>query len=135
MRPTIYLAGPIRKSADPVSWRVEMQQSSSEFKFHNPIRRDVDADSPAAEVVEGDLELIDDSNGLLVGWHDGVPSVGTPMEVMHAARLGIPVVVWRRDDGESTLSPWLRYYSDVIREQRDAALWQLHGLVSGEVSP
>jgi len=131
MRPTIYLAGPIRKSADPVSWRVDIQQSSNEFEFHNPIRRDVDAESPAEAVVEGDLELIDDSNGLLVGWHDEVPSVGTPMEVLHAARLDIPVVVWRRDDGDSTLSPWLRYYSDVVREQRDAALWQLHGLVSG----
>jgi nucleoside 2-deoxyribosyltransferase len=135
MRPTIYLAGPIRKAADPVSWRVEMQQSTAEFEFHNPIRRDVDADSPADEVVEGDLELIDDADGLFVGWHDDVPSVGTPMEVRYAAVQPMPVVVWRRDDAESTLSPWLRYYSDVVREQRDAALWQLHGLVSGEVSP
>jgi len=133
MRPTIYLAGPIRMADDPTGWRATVRQSTSEFDFIDPTTRDVDADSPAGEVVEGDLELINDANGLFVGWHDDVPSCGTPMEVIHAARHDIPVVIWRRDAGERTLSPWLRYHADVIREQRDAALWQLHGRVSGGV--
>jgi nucleoside 2-deoxyribosyltransferase len=132
VRPTIYLAGQIRKSADPVSWRVDIRQSSSEFEWIDPVRREVDfADEEA--IVEGDLELIDNSDGLLVGWHDDVPSVGTPMEIIHAARSDIPVVIWRRDDGDNPLSPWMRYHADVVRGQRDAALWQLHGLAGAEV--
>ena len=133
-RAVIYLAGPIRQAADPVSWRVSIQQSTTEFAFHNPMDRDVDPrDDPADEIVEGDLQLIDDSDGLLVGYHDEIPSVGTAMEIHIASERDIPVVVWQRDDNDSVVSPWLAYYADVIRQQRDAALWQLHGLVSGGV--
>jgi len=132
-RPRIYLAGAIHHSADPVSWRIELQQSSCEFNFANPMARGVHPDKdPREEIVDGDLELIDDSDGLLVGWHSEIPSVGTPMEIRYASEQGIPVVVWRRDDSEQT-SPWLQYHADRLCEQRDAALWQLHGLVSGGV--
>lgn len=130
-RAQIYLAGQIRKAADPVSWRADIRQSTAEFDFADPVRRDVDPDGPADEIVEGDLELIRESDGLLVGWHDDIPAVGTPMEIIHAVGNDIPVVVWRRDDGDEPLSPWMRYYADAICEQRDAALWQLHGLVLG----
>jgi len=133
-RPIIYLAGPIRHAADPISWRIAIQQSTSEFSFFDPMDRNVNPrDDPADEIVEGDLDLIGDSDGLLVGWHDEIPSVGTAMEIKHASEQDIPVVVWKRDDSDEVISPWLAYYSDVIREQRDAALWQLHGLVSGGV--
>jgi len=133
-RPIVYLAGPIRHAADPISWRVAIQQSTNEFAFHNPIDRDVrPQEDPADEIVEGDLQMIDDSDGLLVGWHDEIPSVGTAMEIHIASEQDIPVVVWQRDNSETVVSPWLAYYADRICQQRDAALWQLHGLVSGGV--
>ena len=131
-RAVIYLAGPIRQAADPVSWRVSIQQSTTEFAFHNPMDRDVDPrDDPADEIVEGDLQLIDDSDGLLVGYHDEIPSVGTAMEIQYANQQNIPVVVWKRDNSDTVISPWLAYHADRICQQRDAALWQLHGMVSG----
>lgn len=134
MRPTIYLAGPIRDARMPVSWRAELRNSTAEFEWIDPMQRDVDPYEEPTAVVEGDLERIRQSHGLLVGWHDEIPATGTSMEIRYAAAdLGIPVVLWRRDDGDRPLSPWIREHTDHIAEAREAALWQLHGLVSGEV--
>jgi len=131
-RPVVYLAGPIRCADDPVGWRAAIRQSTTEYAIHDPMRRDVDPrDDPAEEIVKGDLQMIDDSDAVFVGYRDDVPSVGTAMEIRYASETDTPVVVWQRDDSETIASPWLEYHADIIRDQRDAALWQLHGMVSG----
>nr|ADE29292.1 nucleotidyl transferase [uncultured virus] len=132
MRPTIYLAGPIRNGERPVEWRVKLQQSISACEFFDPVGRDVDPVSDPAGVVNGDLEMIREADGVFVGWHDEVPATGTAMEMRVAsATLDMPVVVWRRDNNKRTLSPWVREHSDAIHVNRDDAIWHLHTLAKG----
>jgi len=132
MRPTIYLAGPIRNGRRPVEWRVDIRQSISECEFSDPVRRDVDPIGEPADVVNGDIEMIREADGMLVGWHDEVSATGTAMEMRFAfAEVDMPVVVWRRDANKRTLSPWIREHADAIHVNRDDAIWHLHTLAKG----
>lgn len=136
MRPTIYLAGPIRHAQTPVSWRAELRNMKGEFDWIDPMQRDVDPYEEPDRVVYGDLERISQSDGVFVGWHDEIAATGTSMEIRYAsAELGIPVVIWRRDGGDRPLSPWLREHADYIADDSEAALWHLHGLCSAEGVP
>lgn len=86
------------------------------------------------DIVEGDKHIIDEADGLLVGWSE-VPTAGTPMEVMyqymlnelHPHRDGVPIVVWWRDadETENRLSPWMSYHADYVETDREVALDKL----------
>lgn len=109
---TLYLAGPIngRSDSDCKDWR-EMVTLSWPGKVLDPMRRDYRGrelePGIAAEIVAGDFEDIQNSDGLLVMFDK--PSVGTAMEVFYAFwHLKKPVFVINAS--EKPLSPWLIHH-------------------------
>jgi len=128
---SVYLAGPIQHAPDGGhAWRDMAVRTYPDFEWINPLDKydghanavvvhngtpPSDADSDAelvsvTELVESDKELIRGSDAVLVGWDD-VPSAGTPMEVLYAYELNIPVVCLYDGDG---ISPWMEYHSEAV---------------------
>lgn len=117
MTPAIYLAGPVMEPEDSGSaWRDRVKTRTA-VKWIDPLDKysaeDDESLSPS-QIVRLDKVAIEQSHAVLVGWKRQ-PSVGTPMEIMYAYMLDIPVVVWvRTDRSETTLSPWIRHHADVV---------------------
>jgi len=77
-------------------------------------RDGVDKTVGVRELVENDKRLIDESDGILLGY-TAVRSIGTPMEVMYAREREMPVAIWIRDDTDmEDLSPWYQYHATAI---------------------
>ena len=77
------------------------------------------------EIVEGDKELLRQSDAVLVGY-SAVRSIGTPMEVMWARERDMPVALWIRDGtAVDELSPWYRYHATAMTNSLPLALDQL----------
>jgi len=146
-KPTIYLAGPVAAYQDGgAAWRDQItEQFGDEFVFKNPLNKynvpvedltivdgagtSTDGVVSVTELVEADKDLLEQSDGVLVGYSD-VQSVGTPMEVMWAHERDIPVAVWLRDDtAHDELSPWYRYHADTVTDELEGALHYLWGNV------
>ena len=129
-KPTIYLAGPVANVEDGGSqWRNEIVESYPNSDFNNPLDKynapaeDLtivtkpargDTEVSHTEIVEGDKELLRESNAVLVGYTD-VLSTGTPMEVMWAYERDYPIALWLQGGvNPSDLSPWYHYHVDNI---------------------
>lgn len=113
----IYLSGPIMDEYEGQAreWRLKAKQLlSRNFRTLDPMRRnffDRQVDS-ANEIVEFDLQDVRESNILLVNYSK--PSIGTAMEVFHAAHnLGKFVVTFSPFKFEEC-SPWMVRYSTKI---------------------
>lgn len=77
------------------------------------------------ELVEGDKDLIDESDAVLLRYDD-VQMWGSPMEMMYAFDRMRPVVVWDgRDDRTGRLSPWIHYHADFIGHSADEVMLYL----------
>jgi hypothetical protein len=129
---TWYLAGPVQHVADGgKSWRDRIKDEyGHRYEFNDPLdkynvplddldvipgRTSGEGEVSVAEIVEGDKELLFESDAVLVGY-EAVQSVGTPMEVMWAFRRGYKIVLWIRDDTDpADLSPWYHYHVDEVR--------------------
>jgi len=128
----VYLAGPVAAYHDGgAAWRDMLIEGYDEYEFRNPLdkynvpleeleivprasRDGVDKTVGVRELVENDKRLIDESDGILLGY-TAVRSIGTPMEVMYAREREMPVAIWIRDDIEmEDLSPWYRYHATAI---------------------
>lgn len=138
---TIYLAGPVAAEPDGgAAWRNELQEYyGDEYDFRDPLAKyNVKADELAIvdgysnpdnpetvgidEVVENDLRLIDESDGILVGYSD-VASTGTPMEVMYARERDMPVALWVRDETDFDGLPiWYQYHSTALTTNPEMGL-------------
>ena len=149
-KPTIYLAGPVMSLDDGgASWREDVEAYCCDAidtrnplsKYNIPVEQltVVDGDSgnddrtvSVSEIVENDKRLLDESDGVLVGY-SAVRSIGTPMEVMWAYERDMPVVLWSRDETPlSQLSPWYRYHVDHVTPTLSIALHTLEQLIRGE---
>ena len=149
---TLYLAGPVAALEDGgASWRDDLVDAyaDADVGFANPLdhlnapAEDVDivpyeSDDPSEvtpdEIVENDKEMLQESDGVLVGY-SRERQIGTPMEVMWAYERDIPTVLWIRDETEERdLSPWYRYHVDYITTQLPIALHTLEQLISGGAS-
>jgi hypothetical protein len=138
----IYLAGPIAHAAmGGAGWR---ERVSGEFgdraQFLDPLNRwnavaddleivDGHCDEPGhvgvRDIVEGDLNLLELADGVLVGYSQ-LRSVGTPMEVRWAHERDVPVALWIRDETPvRELSPWYRYHAGIVTESLDLAVGYL----------
>lgn len=150
--PTVYLAGPVAAYDDGGAvWRDGVQEVfADEFDFRDPLAKynipagdlDVvagysDPDNTETvgidEVVENDLGLIDESDGILLGYTH-VPSTGTPMEVMYARERDMPVALWVRDDTVfDDLPIWYRYHATALTTDVELALRHIEGQAAEEV--
>jgi len=141
-KPTVYLAGPVQAKDDGgSSWRNTVKhQFSDGYEFRDPLDKynvpvedltvvGTETDDPNAvsvgEIVEGDKDLLQQSDAVLVGY-DCVRSIGTPMEVMWAYERDYPIAVWIRDETPVIdMSPWYRYHADVLVPEVVTALENL----------
>lgn len=151
--PTVYLAGPIHHATDGGHrWRnMVTDRYGDRFNWINPLddydgntvtvlpeemaeTYEPDADEQVvtdADVVETDKRHVAESDAMLIGFREKVPTWGTPMENALAYRTdavgntapNMPVATWHGMLSVEELSPWLRYHStyrsgsleDVIR--------------------
>jgi len=148
-KPTVYLAGPVAAYADGgASWRDGMIADFGDvFDFRNPLSKynvpvdDLeivvgeshgDNEVSITELVDGDKEMLRDSDAVVVGYSD-VQSIGTPMEVMWAYEREMPVGIWIRDGTPfDAVSPWYRYHATTITNARDKTLARIKQEVADE---
>jgi nucleoside 2-deoxyribosyltransferase len=140
--PTIYMAGPVQHVEDGGhGWREELQESDLDAQWNNPLDKyDLSIDDvqwvkdeskvpedPASdveyvtsrEIVQGDKNLIQKSDGVLIHLPESVPMWGTPMEMMYAYDRNIPIAA---SHGDFEVSPWLIDHADFrTMDMRDAA--------------
>lgn len=145
---TVYLAGPVAAYDDGgAGWRDRVKVEYPEMAFRDPLNKyNVPVDdltvTPAptaaedevgvAELVEGDKELLRESDGVLVGY-SAVRSIGTPMEVMWARERDYQVALWVRDGTDfADLSPWYRYHATTCTTRLEKALRHLKEGARGE---
>jgi len=123
----IYLAGPIRHSPDPYTWRETVQEVHDQHEFLNPLDwgDHAEEDEPAPQdVVYSDLaKLKCDADAMIAKWED-VKKAGTPMELVYAHEIyNLPVVVVCDDPDD--LSPWVKDHADALVTHYDAAIMAL----------
>ncbi len=124
---TLYLCGAINGCTDAQAkdWREATKAAlAGHYKFLDPMRRDFRGreDDTVAEIVEGDLLDLDQSDVVLVAADRA--SWGTGMECFYSAREGLEVVVVC---GAERVSPWLRYHASVIFKNLESAVTYLRG--------
>lgn len=133
-QPPVYLAGPIQHAQDRgKGWRNIVKGYYDECEWVDPFDKydtttEEGEEWDVEDIVEDDLAMIDDCQGVLVHWEE-VPTCGTPMEMRYAYEQDIFIVVQttvRHDE----LSPWLTYHaSEIVAtfddavETLDYALW------------
>ncbi len=121
---TIYLSGPIMDEHEGTAreWRTLAKKSlSRHFRLLDPMRRqfvDREVDS-SNEIVEFDLQDVRDADILLVNYNKA--SIGTSMEVFHAAHnLGKFVITFSPFNFKDC-SPWMVKYSTKILPTLESA--------------
>jgi nucleoside 2-deoxyribosyltransferase len=126
MTTKVYLAGPIQHVRDyGKGWRELIKQRRSDFEWVDPMDKyntmeEAEAEWTETDIVEDDLAMIDDCDGLLVHW-EAVPTCGTPMEMFYAARRG-KVVAVQTKIADADLSPWLTYHADIVLPTFDGTI-------------
>lgn len=124
-RKKIYLSGPIMDEVhtDATTWReVAKVRLAQDFILLDPMRRnfkDREVDS-ANEIVEFDLQDVRDADILLVNYNKA--SIGTAMEVFHAAHnLGKFIVAFSPFSFKDC-NPWMVRYCTKILPDLDSAV-------------
>ena len=110
----VYLAGPISRCNETQTrrWREAVKRKyEATMEFLDPVENLVGPEASAYEVVEADLRLVEQADGLLVNmWRE---SIGATMGVVHACRHGRPVVVADPNHLESRM---LAFFADAVEE-------------------
>lgn len=151
--PKIYLAGPVRKLPDGgAQWRDKIVDEFGEyFDFINPLDKynvpeenltvvsdpndpinEYDDAVSVPEIVEGDKEMLRESDGIFVGYFD-VQSIGTPMEVMWGYERDYPICLCIMDGTvKDNLSPWYRFHVHSVTDSRAESLIDLEAMTDTE---
>ena len=130
----IYLAGPITGCNDEQIhlWRDEVQAKyKKDFDFIDPTQRwegnAIGDDKSPHEIVEADQRGIESADGMLVNmWRE---SIGASIGMVHAHRLGKPVVV---ADPNHLRSQILAFYADALEDTPLKAATALRSLLRAE---
>lgn len=125
----VYLSGAISNAPEyGEEWRESVKEQVSDYvEPCDPL--DFHDFEPEEEITVSDDELvrqdkleIADSDVVLVNWQSNVPKAGTPMEIMYAYNLGVPVVVWHSDCVREEVSPWVRHHASFMFERLEDAV-------------
>ena len=81
------------------------------------------------DLVHNDLNIIENCDGLLYMYEDGVPQVGSSQEQFYAYYLGIPVVVIY-DGDPADASPFLWEHCDCIVPTMEEAAERIEELIA-----
>ena len=130
----VYLAGPINgcNEAQRHQWRDDVKAKyAKDFSFIDPTRRWRDdalgEHATPLEIVEADLRGIEEAEGMLVNmWRE---SIGASIGIVHAHRIGRPVVV---ADPNHLSSQVLAFYADGLEESPLKAAGALRSLLRAE---
>lgn len=130
----VYLAGPINgcNEAQRHRWRDNVKAKyAKDFSFIDPTRRWRDdalgEHATPLEIVEADLRGIEEADGMLVNmWRE---SIGASIGIVHAHRIGRPVVV---ADPNHLSSQVLAFYADGLEESPLKAAVALRSLLRAE---
>lgn len=144
-KPVVYLAGPVAELDDGgASWRESVEDEYRDrietrnplSKYNVPLEDLRVSEQPYtggegvvgySEIVESDLELLEESDAVLVGYED-VQSIGTPMEVRWAYERDYDIAIWIRDDTAiDDLSPWYLHHASAITTSLELAVGHLTG--------
>ncbi len=121
---TVYLSGPIMDEHEGLAreWRNLAKKSlARHFRLLDPMRRqfiDREIDS-SNEIVEFDLQDVREADILLVNYNKA--SIGTAMEVFHAAHNLGKFVITFSPYGFKDCSPWMVKYSTKILPSLESA--------------
>lgn len=124
----IYLTGAVSNWNDPFKWHREIKDEYDDHKFINPYMLnkyglgDDEVYENPEEVVDPCIDKLEEVDGVLVRYDDESNLMGTAMEILHAYREGIPVVIWNVSDSDRRVSPWLLYHTRYVHEDRDKAM-------------
>jgi len=124
-KPSVYLCGPIQFAADRgKGWRNRVKRRD-ECDWLDPFDKYDNTTDEGAEwsdeaIVENDLNMINNSDALLVHWEE-VPTAGTPMEIRYAYEHGLPIVM-QTTIPLDRLSPWITYHTDTVSRSFDHAI-------------
>ena len=130
----VYLAGPINgcNEAQRHRWRDDVKAKyAKDFSFIDPTRRWPDdalgEHATPLGIVEADLRGIEEADGMLVNmWRE---SIGASIGIVHAHRIGRPVVV---ADPNYLGSQVLAFYADGLEESPPKAAHALRSLLRAE---
>lgn len=125
----VYLSGPIMDEHEGHArqWREEAKELlKTDFTLLDPMRRnfkDREVDS-ANEIVEFDLQDVRDADILLVNYNKA--SIGTSMEVFHAAHNLGKFIIGFSPFSYQDCSPWMvRYCTKILPSLEDATQYLL----------
>jgi len=129
-KPIIYLSGPIQKCSDEecFGWRNDLINKLSDiYTLIDPTIRDYrnvpKTPKMCREICEKDKYEIRKSDLIIVNALFSKGSWGTPMEVMYAYMLGIPIITVT-----NTMNPWLSHHSYKIFDSFDCVVKYLRKL-------
>ena len=121
----IYLAGPINQASDAEAkdWRKHAAEALPEWEVVDPMVRDYRGreDANVEAIVENDKADVLSVNLVLANCPK--PSAGTSMEILLAYENSIRVVTVAPEP----VSPWVRYHSERVFQDLDAALEYIKG--------
>lgn len=150
MQPKVYLAGPVQNRADGgVTFRNYIESEYPQFDWQNPLdkynfsienvewvptQEDIPTDADeeteyvtAQEIVDGDKEMILDSDAILISYPEPDRAWGTPQEQMYVFLMrqfhedfDAEIVVYHGDHFD--VSPWLIHHSDFRTTDMDEAI-------------
>lgn len=128
----VYLAGPISGCSDiqKHKWRDDVKKKyAKDFDFIDPTEDMISRRSSPQEFVEADLGEIKRSNGILANmWRE---SIGTTLGVVHASRIGRPVVV---ADPNHLRHRMLQFHADAVVDSALKAAKALRDMLGAEAS-
>lgn len=145
MTDKVYMAGPVDNVVDKgYNWRYKLQQEYPHIKWRDPLykynehpsnlniqfsdeRFYDDRGVSSAWIVDNDKHSIRNCGVLLVNTDD-VVSVGTPMEMLYANILDIPVVTCYQGDN---LSPWMYHHSTLLFDELDNSVNAAKNIAEG----
>ena len=126
----VYLAGPISgcNELQRHQWRNEVKKKyAAHFDFIDPTDDSLGQEGTPYEIVEADFQAIEDADGMLVNmWRE---SIGSAMGIVHAHRVGRPVVV---SDPNRIRNRTLDFYADALTDSPLQAAGALLSLLRAE---